>query len=190
MGGHSEGKCINSMYFVILLNISSKVSDNSNYSLLQIREVHDKTNFKPDIRGSVSGSHSPSYLFSPRSASSSSPRRVSASDALEIALSPLLKSPAGGLGGVEEKGEEDEGEIFTFDHGSIAATEGTDCKGGGGTRGSLVVVITSDDRLEITLSPGAIETILKIAEVHYVSFFILVISLFVCLFVLIGWQPG
>lgn len=34
---------------------------------------------------------------------------------------------------------------------------------------SLVIVLTSEDRLEFTLSPGAVETLLMVAEVSFLS---------------------
>lgn len=84
-------------------------------------------------------------------------RRSTASEAQEAFVSPLFYTGSNKSLVTEKEGEK----------GRVSSP------GGGATREgerkrTLSLLVTSNDRLEFTLSPGALETILKLLEVHTV----------------------
>lgn len=113
-----------------------------------MRQIDSDVEFSPIYRNSIHSS-----LTSGDSVKVVAARHSStASEALSEFVAPLLEENEGGIEGAERGGLEARGEV------SPTAKEERE-------RQSLVLLVSSNDRLEVTLSPGALETLLKIVEV-------------------------
>ena len=116
---------------------------------IQVRQVDPTVTFSPVFRHSIRDSVS--------SGSSTSKRDSTASGTLTEFVAPIIRDADGGE--VEEEEEEE-----VFDDRQLPGV----ARGRGGEEereSSLALLITSNDRLEVTLSPGALETMLKLLEV-------------------------
>ena len=89
-------------------------------------------------------------------------RITSASEALESVVSPLLTDDS------REFSLEDIDLISSNDSDSVH--DDVWMRNGGSEQRSVVVILTSNDRVEVTLSPGVVDTIFRIIEVFYFSY--------------------
>ena len=108
------------------------------------------------------------------SGTESGERRASASKALNAAMAPLIKSrhregtpgsvtsgDGGGVGALPRRdGEGDTDSVFESEPGGQASGGNNERR-----RQAFVLIVTSDDRLEFTLTPGAVETLYKFEKV-------------------------
>lgn len=122
---------------------------------VQVRQIDTDVNFRPVYRDSVRGSLSAAAGDVGKlgvSVRTSSRESSTASEALTDFVAPLLE----GEGGSREGGASPR---------LGAKVEMEKREGKEEEDSSLVLLVSSDDRLEVTLSPGALETLLKIVEV-------------------------
>ena len=95
---------------------------------------------------------SPEFVGDPEGGFRRSSRGSTASEVLEETLTPFLR---GSGSGTEDSGRQSRGSM-----GSYLGEESA--------QPSLAILITSDDRLELTLSPGSVEAILNLLQVRHI----------------------
>ena len=86
-------------------------------------------------------------------------RKLSAAGALHATVAPLLSAQEEDSHGVSVERDPDADSVFE------SGSEGA----GSSEKRALVLVITSDDKLEITLTPGAVETLYEFEKVSLVT---------------------
>lgn len=127
---------------------------------VQVRQIDSGINFRPVYRDSIRGSLS-TASGDVGKLGVSSRESSTASEALTDFVAPLLEG-RGGEGESREAGESGASPRLGA-KAKMEKREGEEEEEG---EVSMVLLVSSDDRLEVTLSPGALETLLKIVEVY------------------------